>query len=175
MYSQSTLRTPSGCVSGTDTPRPATAPPPRVKPEAQEIATISQGTRIRPIIHERSTDGPTPRQARVKPEGEGIATASRGKRMKTIIHEFAQHRPSPRQPRVKAEAEGTAEVAKVRVDFFPLVLVVCFVLFSFFISFFLSSVFASPSLSLPSIHYFFFFSSFFFFSFFFCFSSCLTR
>ena len=164
MYSQSTLRTPSGCVSGTDTPRPATAPPPRVKPEAQEIATISQGTRIRPIIHERSTDGPTPRQARVKPEGEGIATVSRGKRMKTIIHEFAQHRPSPRQPRVKAEAEGIAEVAKVRADFFPLF----FFLFLFFSSFFCFCF--SFSLSLFPTYSLFLISSVFFF-----FSSFLTR
>ena len=104
------------CVPGTATPRPATAPVPRVKPEAEGIAGISQGTRIRPILHEQSTEGPTPRQARVKAEAQGIASVSRGKRMSTLIHEFAQHGPSPRQPRVKAEAEDTAEAAKVRLD-----------------------------------------------------------
>ena len=52
---------------GTATPRPSTAPP-RVKPEAEQTAFISQGVRMRPIVEQekREADEATPRIPRVK-------------------------------------------------------------------------------------------------------------
>lgn len=59
------------CV-GTATPRPATAPA-RVKPEAQEIASLSKGKRMCVIVHEYGTHEPTPREPRVKSEAKETA------------------------------------------------------------------------------------------------------
>ncbi|KAK7090911.1 hypothetical protein V1264_010649 [Littorina saxatilis] len=99
-------------MNSSATPRPSSAPAARIKPEAVGIATISRGTRMRPIIHEQSRDGPTQRQPRVKPAGEGIARISKGARMNTLIHEKSEDGPTPRQPRVKPEGEGIATVSK---------------------------------------------------------------
>lgn len=97
---------------GTATPRPDTAPP-RIKSEAEPIASLSRGKRMKIIINEFAKKGPTPRVARVKQEAEGHAEVHKGGRMDKLIHSFGQLPLSDRGcPRVKVEGEPNADLDK---------------------------------------------------------------
>ena len=99
-------------LDGSATPRPETAPL-RVKPEAEEIAGVSQGGRMCNLLTKYGSSGASPRVARVKPEAENTAEVHKGGRMDKLIHSYGKLPLSARGvPRVKPEAEGTAEVAK---------------------------------------------------------------
>ena len=99
-------------LDGSATPRPETAPP-RVKPEAEEIADVSHGGRMCTLLTKYGTTGASPRVARVKPEAENTAEVYKGGRMNKLVHSYGQLPLSARGvPRVKPEAEETADVAK---------------------------------------------------------------
>ena len=99
-------------LDGSATPRPDTAPP-RIKPEAEDIAGVSQGGRMCKLLTKFGEYGPSPRVARVKPEAESTAEVHKGGRMNKLIHSYGRLPLSARGvPRVKIEAEETAEVAK---------------------------------------------------------------
>lgn len=99
-------------IDGVATPRPVTAPP-RVKPEAEEIAEVSKGGRMCRLLTKYGQFGASPRVPRVKPEAESTATTHKGWRMKSIVHRDGKLLLSARAvPRVKTEAEDNAELDK---------------------------------------------------------------
>lgn len=99
-------------LNGRATPRPETAPP-RIKSEAEPIASVSRGKRMKRIIHKYAQSAPTPRVPRVKPEAEEIAVPHKGGRMDKLIHSYGKLPLSDRGvPRVKVEGEDNANLDK---------------------------------------------------------------
>ncbi|XP_069104264.1 uncharacterized protein [Argopecten irradians] len=94
------------------TPRPSTAPP-RIKSEAEPIASLSRGKRMKVIVQKYAQSAPSPRVPRIKPEAEGHSQVHKGGRMDKLVHSYGCVTPSPRPvPRVKSEAEGIADLSK---------------------------------------------------------------
>ncbi|KAL8595945.1 hypothetical protein ACOMHN_018257 [Nucella lapillus] len=102
-----------GGLLGGDGPRPAadTAPQPRVKPEAEDIAKHHKGGNMSQLITRDSRRPQSARAApRVKVEASENAELDRGLRIDGLVHNPKSMPPSPKpMPRVKPEAEQTAE------------------------------------------------------------------
>ncbi|XP_060063908.1 uncharacterized protein LOC132544342 [Ylistrum balloti] len=95
-----------------NTARPSTAPP-RIKSEAEPIASLSRGKRMKVIVQKYAQSAPSPRVPRVKPEAEDNAQVHKGGRMNKLVHSYGCIPPSPRPvPRVKSEAEGISDLSK---------------------------------------------------------------
>ncbi|OWF40874.1 uncharacterized protein LOC110463241 [Mizuhopecten yessoensis] len=95
-----------------NTARPSTAPP-RIKSEAESIASLSRGKRMKVIVQKYAQSAPSPRVPRVKPEAEDHAQVHKGGRMDKLVHSYGCVTPSPRPvPRVKSEAEGISDLSK---------------------------------------------------------------
>ena len=97
-------------IDGMATPRPETAPP-RIKPEAEGIATVSQGGRMCRLLTKYGETGASPRVPRVKAEAEATSVTHKGWRMCSIVHRDGKIPVSARAvPRVKDEGEPNADL-----------------------------------------------------------------
>lgn len=94
------------------TPRPSTAPP-RIKSEAEPIASLSRGNRMKVIVQKYAQSAPSPRVPRVKPEAEEHTVVHKGGRMSRLVHSYGQISQSPRPvPRVKPQGEDIAHISR---------------------------------------------------------------
>lgn len=104
-----------GLLSGTTTPRADAQPVPRVKPEAQEIATAHRGSSMATVMSSYELPRSARRAPRVKPEAEETAEVHQGGRMSGLLHDPKKLPESSRPvPRVKPDGEENADVGKGR-------------------------------------------------------------
>lgn len=109
----------SRLLSGSATPRPDSARMPRVKPEAEDIASGHMGKNTANLLRQHGGSSGTPEQpiSRIKPEAEQTAKMHTGGRMNCLLHSPGRLPESSRPaPRVKPEAEVMSSLEGMQMN-----------------------------------------------------------